>query len=636
MEEAGRLSATDLHRAGRHLASVVDPDRDERQAEQDLDREDRAAHLGRFLTVSDDGCGAIRVRGRGSIEDGAILRAALLPLTKPEPPSTATSRMTMRGGRPRSRGGRSLAERGKSRRPAVRCPSVRPVTELHDTEIDGVRCFWVDTGRPTLAAQLVFRQGVADEPLPESGWLHLLEHLALHGRGGGALQVNGSVSLLLTSFDAHGPPAEVADHLREVTAWLVDPRFVELERERGVLRAEAETRGGPVTGALGWRYGAQGPGVCAYPEPGLARATADPLRERASRVFTAGNAVLLLDGPPPDNLRLELPDRRLQAPPQAIPCEESLPAAYVDGPGVVVSGVVSRSHEATFVPDLLQRQLRRRLRDEAGGAYAPWAVYEPVDDDRAVVVAGSDLLPELHKTIATVVTELAKDLARRGPEAAALQELVVQRTQALHDPYAAFGVALRAGHAVLNGREPQTFDEIREELTATDVERVRGHLAEFSASMLVGLPPEADNLFLRKLELIPESPQARRRTFRNVNWPADRGELVVAPDRIELRAGGDARGAAVDDVIALFAFADGGRHVLRSDGYGINVDPRVWRRGEDAVAEIDRIVPADRHLPVPHESCRRSTASPPIGGGRPTSSDGEVIRRHAGSPSCSC
>ena len=85
LEEADRLNATDLHRAGRHLAQVVDPDGDEREAEKALDREDRAAHLGRFLTITDDGCGGVRVKGRGTVEDGAILRAALLPLTKPVP-----------------------------------------------------------------------------------------------------------------------------------------------------------------------------------------------------------------------------------------------------------------------------------------------------------------------------------------------------------------------------------------------------------------------------------------------------------------------------------------------------------------------------------------------------------------------
>lgn len=85
LEEAGRLNASDLHRVGRHLAAVVDPDRDEREAEKALDREDRAAHLGRFLVVSDDGCGGIRVKGHGTVEDGAVLRAALLPLTAPAP-----------------------------------------------------------------------------------------------------------------------------------------------------------------------------------------------------------------------------------------------------------------------------------------------------------------------------------------------------------------------------------------------------------------------------------------------------------------------------------------------------------------------------------------------------------------------
>ncbi|MEJ7795894.1 MAG: DUF222 domain-containing protein [Nocardioides sp.] len=85
LEEAGRLNATDLARVGRHLAAVVDPEREERKAEQDLDREERAAHLSRCLSISDDGCGGVRIKGRGSVEDGATLRAALLPLTKPLP-----------------------------------------------------------------------------------------------------------------------------------------------------------------------------------------------------------------------------------------------------------------------------------------------------------------------------------------------------------------------------------------------------------------------------------------------------------------------------------------------------------------------------------------------------------------------
>jgi hypothetical protein len=85
LEESRRLNATELARTARHLAEVVDPDRAERRDEAALARQERAAHLDRFLSVTDDAAGGIRIKGRGSAEDGAVLRAALLPLTKPAP-----------------------------------------------------------------------------------------------------------------------------------------------------------------------------------------------------------------------------------------------------------------------------------------------------------------------------------------------------------------------------------------------------------------------------------------------------------------------------------------------------------------------------------------------------------------------
>ena len=85
LDEAGRLHATDLAKAARHLIHVVDPEGAERKAEKDLARQDRAAHLGRFLAITEDGAGGVRLRGRGTVEDAAKIKAALLPLTKPTP-----------------------------------------------------------------------------------------------------------------------------------------------------------------------------------------------------------------------------------------------------------------------------------------------------------------------------------------------------------------------------------------------------------------------------------------------------------------------------------------------------------------------------------------------------------------------
>src|SRR6476469_2771136 len=85
LDAATRLNATDLAKAAKHLVEVADPDAAERKAERELERQDRAAHHGRFLAIVEDGAGGIRLRGRGTVEDGAALKAALLPLTKPAP-----------------------------------------------------------------------------------------------------------------------------------------------------------------------------------------------------------------------------------------------------------------------------------------------------------------------------------------------------------------------------------------------------------------------------------------------------------------------------------------------------------------------------------------------------------------------
>ena len=116
LDEAGRLHATDLTKAARHLIHVVDPDGAERKAERDLERQDRAAHLGRFLAFTEDGAGGVRVKGRGTVEDAARIKAALLPLTKPAPAARRRGRGLRRG-----RGGRARPRRPDVGRAGATC-----------------------------------------------------------------------------------------------------------------------------------------------------------------------------------------------------------------------------------------------------------------------------------------------------------------------------------------------------------------------------------------------------------------------------------------------------------------------------------------------------------------------------------
>jgi hypothetical protein len=85
VDHAEAFDATDLARTGRHLVHVVDPDAEDRRLEKALDREERAAHHDRFLSISFDGAGGVRLKGRGSAEDGELLKTVLLPLTTPDP-----------------------------------------------------------------------------------------------------------------------------------------------------------------------------------------------------------------------------------------------------------------------------------------------------------------------------------------------------------------------------------------------------------------------------------------------------------------------------------------------------------------------------------------------------------------------
>ena len=71
---ARSLDAAELGKAARHLVTVIDPDGTDRRLEAQLDRDERAAHADRYLSIVDDGAGWVRLKGRGSVEDGAVLK----------------------------------------------------------------------------------------------------------------------------------------------------------------------------------------------------------------------------------------------------------------------------------------------------------------------------------------------------------------------------------------------------------------------------------------------------------------------------------------------------------------------------------------------------------------------------------
>ena len=85
IQEAAKLNATELEVAGNHLLEVLDPDGVAKREEKKLDKLERSAHLNRFLAIVDDGIGGVKIRGRGTVEDAAVIKAALQALSAPLP-----------------------------------------------------------------------------------------------------------------------------------------------------------------------------------------------------------------------------------------------------------------------------------------------------------------------------------------------------------------------------------------------------------------------------------------------------------------------------------------------------------------------------------------------------------------------
>jgi zinc protease len=471
---------------------------------------------------------------------------------------------------------------------------------VRETQIDGVLCFHVDTGRPASAAHLLFRQGLADEPLHETGWLHLLEHLALLDRETLTRPIEGRQTLLLTHFAAFGGPEAITEHMGALARWLAEPDLRLLARERGILQAAAHEAADGLIRSLTWRYGAAGPGVASYAEVGAIRATEHGLVERSRRVFNAENAILVLDGPPPAGLSVPLPAGEYLHAPAAVPVDRPLPAAYRDEAGLTLSGVVTRTHEAGFLPDILQRALHDGLRRHSGGAYGLWSSMTDVDNRHAVVAAGADVVPEMLRGLSGAALDVIERLAANGVPRDWVQEAVDRRLRVLESPAAMVETALEGAYAALAEQVPLSYEELLEQLRTTNPVQVDQAVRELHASLLVGLPEAAPlGRTLAPVTFTDTRPVGTGVKHNHVNWPADLTTFSVDDQVVERVTGTLSRTMRLRDVVGLLAWRDGARHLIGRDGAVLELEPREWSKGKDLTKAIDAAVPSELQVTMP-------------------------------------
>ncbi|GAA5156291.1 MULTISPECIES: insulinase family protein [Amycolatopsis] len=488
-------------------------------------------------------------------------------------------------------------------------PTTPELPTVHRTEIDGVPVFWHDQpGR--LNASLIFGVGLAHETFLETGITHLVEHLAMRPLRTSRYDNNASTEMLHTSFDVGSNPATVVQHLRRICDSLSDLDTGPLDLERGILMAEERTSEGP--GVTSWLpaslwFGNRAYGLAGNVQVATVRASAEDVRAWCARWFHRGNAALVLSGPPPEDLRLPLPDGPRGRPPVAPPFTLPTPATTTVPNGVVGCALVDWTAAMGCATGVLITRLTDRLRHGEGLVYDLGFDHQMVDDRRAVLGFGTDV-PDKHasRVVEAIRGELLV-LGEAGPRdeelAADRDNLVEQLTEREFAEYRVFDEAM----SELTGWSSAAGHQ-KEVLAGVDPDAVAAAARELAANLVLCAP---EGRVPRDLPELPGSPltppQGREVKRAFVGSTAPRGlRLVVGEEGLTSYYGGSPVPVAVirfDDVAGVGVEHTDGQlpilHVSGLHGGMITVRPGDWRGGRALVRELLSRFPEEVRFDAP-------------------------------------
>lgn len=474
---------------------------------------------------------------------------------------------------------------------------MRDFPPIHETSVSGVRTLWVETS-PPFTASLLFRVGVWDETPPIRGTTHLVEHLALRSLRNATYQYNGHVTGNHTAFWASGSPRHVVTHLRTLCANLAVLPTEQLGLEAGVLRAEAARRpqahAATILTAL---FGGTGPGVSSQYEWALADPKGPAVLDWARHHFTAQNAVLLLDGPPPSDLSLEgLPageHRPYQLPENSNgnmpPRAESVGTQEA---GMSIGSLAPRTMAARMAVALAAGRLSERLRHQAGLAYSVAPAYQPLDSDTAFLFLGADCDPKNATQMGRSFLKAIGDLAAHGPDGEELARLKralpddesVGRDALARAGLMSLGTDLLMGYAHLTMAEAH---DLQEKVTGPDLEEVLDVLANQSYAVTPrGEPP------LLPAQHKPAEPVVDGDVFDPAEEAAESGlvSLIIGPAGLSLVLE-DLSFSILWDAVVLAVDTGDVWEIHRREGGWVRIAPVDWSEPDHVSELLEEFLP---------------------------------------------
>jgi zinc protease len=473
------------------------------------------------------------------------------------------------------------------------------VSDLHWTEVDGVQVVWTETAAPVRSG-LLFRAGRADESLLTAGHTHLIEHMAFSSLDDPTRRHNGFVGGIVTGFVTIGSveelPAFISGICRGLTALPDDL----LETEKQILAAESARRSyDPIGNLLSWRYGAVGYGLLGMREMGTSIATMTQLRERAARMFTRGNAVLWLTGPPPSDLRFELPDG-VKVPIQPLTeLPRPSPSWFVDNGsgGVAAAGMVPRVPASTLFCEIASRRMADHLRTEKGLSYAPGVTYDHLTADTAHLILHADSPKERHKELAEAFGEVFGGLEQIDEhEVDVARDQVAERMTGILAPPpddVALGDVQRAAMDWIFGRGFESIDQLAAETSAVTADDVSAFFAALKSTVMFAVPSGVSvRPWMGTRAAISTRAAVQGQEVASMDAPVRRERLVHGAEGVSVRwSDGTHNTVRYSEIAAALRYEDGGLCLVGLDGGSVTIEPTLWREGRKIALEIGTRVP---------------------------------------------
>lgn len=369
--------------------------------------------------------------------------------------------------------------------------------------------------------------------------------------------------------------------------------------------------------ALTLRYGLAGPGLASAEPVFVERILPGEVAEYASRYFTRGNAVLVLSGPPPEGLRLPLPEGgpmpwvRTPVVPLAFPAEymsggDNLVLSFaIPGAGTSLVGAT------TVLGKVWGDRVRTTLRRGRGLVYDVEIDYVSLDAETAVAIASFELKPANAVVVAREALAMLRDIRDNGMTPEELADALAPLVEAGEDPQLAVWDATEEAMVRIGAG----FGPPHEQLLAGAGSVTGGDLAlclsDLESTLLVGLPedsvPEETGpegvlypVTQHRPADIGAGTEYRRGLLGAVVMKVPRDvRLTVAEEGLRMFGEDEARAYRWEDIagIAWDAPSEPGAEpdsctVIGRDGFIVALVAGWFRRGDRALKEIASSVPS--------------------------------------------